>query len=460
MDSRSQRRLTVDFKAWIENIPSTTEPFFRNGLVVLDANILLDLYRVTPDARVQVLNVIRYVSDRLWVPHQAAIEFSRNRRQVVIDRTSWFKSCQNALENAPGRAIDILETAISQLKFLRETTGTTRVWDPDVVDLTREKLLERLSGAMDPALLELSTLKGEHDLHPGDMQETDIILTEIDELLAGKIGDSYSSDTLRALVEDALEFRFPNKIPPGFEDLADKGNKLRAAGDYILWRQTIDRVNKMPPGKRLVMLITKDFKRDWWTFDRKNRPKGPLPELIQEMRDSAGADLLLLSLKDFLTGAEAHLSTSIAEQTLVELDKITKHDDSMSNIADDDILYRRVRSNLWPRDLVSNARTAPLAAVTSTRLGDGIQAYSKNILSDLGLSWEDLLPSSKDGLISFPAAGLRDLGFEIFTLNDSDHPAHTLIKLPDTFSRSPSTLRLLKMRLIEIASVVYAPSAS
>lgn len=50
--------------------------FFREGLVVLDASVLLDLSRITPQARRQVLDALSSVGGRLWVPHQAAAEFS------------------------------------------------------------------------------------------------------------------------------------------------------------------------------------------------------------------------------------------------------------------------------------------------------------------------------------------------------------------------------------------------
>jgi hypothetical protein len=70
---------------------------------------------------------------------------------------------------------------------------------------------------------------------------------------------------------------------------------------------------------RLVLLITKEIKGDWWVLDAKKRPRGPRPELVQELRDATGADLLLLSLKEFMAGAKDHLSFAVSDQTLHEL---------------------------------------------------------------------------------------------------------------------------------------------
>jgi HJR/Mrr/RecB family endonuclease len=316
-------RLTVDFAGWLGNASSQPEPFFRNGLIVLDANVLLDLYRVTPDARSQVLDTLKGVADRLWVPHQAAAEFSRNRRRVVEDRTSSFKQTKQVLQSATARAIDVLVSGVEQLVYQRERNGTSRTWDIVGAGLDRESLLRRLDGVMSPALAELETLMAEHDLHLQDMQDADPLLSQIDELLNGRIGPGYTAPELRALVEEAHDFRFPNKIPPGYLD-ADKETPLRAAGDFLLWRQTIDKTTLMAGDDRLVLLITKDLKEDWWNLDTKKRPLGPRPELVQELHDCTGANLLLLTLKEFLDGAKTYLACSVSDQTLNELREVSE----------------------------------------------------------------------------------------------------------------------------------------
>jgi hypothetical protein len=159
------RRLTVDFAGWLGNASSPPEPFFRNGLIVLDANVLLDLYRITPDARGQVIDTLSGIADRLWVPHQAAVEFSRNRRRVVEERTSSFKQTKQVLQSATVKAVDVLVSAVEQLIYQRERNGTTRIWDIVGIGLDRESLLRRFDGVMGPALSELETLMAEHDLH-------------------------------------------------------------------------------------------------------------------------------------------------------------------------------------------------------------------------------------------------------------------------------------------------------
>ncbi|QUX22477.1 restriction endonuclease [Nocardiopsis sp. MT53] len=280
--------------------------------------MLLDLYRLTPTARNQVLDAFSYAGSRLWVPHQAAIEFSRNRKRVVEERMSAFKQTGRLLKTATTDAAIIIEDAIEKLQGLRDRAGTTREWHPDEAGLRREDILARLNGVMDEAIQEFEALESEHDLHPQDMQRVDSLLLRIDDLLVGKIGSGYSSSELRSYVDEAHSFRFPNKIPPGYLD-AGKESNLRAAGDFILWRQTLDRATEVAKKERLILFITKDLKADWWEYDAKGKLKGPRPELVQEMRDTAGADLLLVTLKEFIVGTKEYLSSEVSNETIESL---------------------------------------------------------------------------------------------------------------------------------------------
>src|SRR5215467_13881447 len=84
-------RLTVEFDGWLRDSPLDLKEFLEHGLVVLDANVLLDLYEVGAQARNEILGTLRSIKNRLWIPNQVALEYSRRRRQVVLDRMSSFK---------------------------------------------------------------------------------------------------------------------------------------------------------------------------------------------------------------------------------------------------------------------------------------------------------------------------------------------------------------------------------
>jgi hypothetical protein len=232
-----------ELENWIGVDTNRVAKFFTSGLIVFDTNVLLTLYRIGTDAREQVFDAFNRVRDRVWVPHQAVLEFSRNREKAVVNRLGEFKRARTVVRTAAADAVEVLEAAVDQVLLLRERTFTGRPWEPADVGLDRSSFENLLDGVMNAALAELEALEAEHDLDPKVIRETDHVLSEIDKLLFGKVGEAYPIDQLRKLVEEAELFRYPNLMPPGYLDVKDKDTALLAAGDYILWRQVIDKVS-------------------------------------------------------------------------------------------------------------------------------------------------------------------------------------------------------------------------
>lgn len=231
---------------------------------------------------------------------------------------SSYKHAKLEVRSAADDAADVIEAAVNRIRALRERSRSTREWDLASAKLDREGIEARLNGVMNQALDELEKLESEHDLAAKDMQQNDVILIEIDELLAGRIGDPYTIDKLRAIVDEAILFRYPNEIPPGFLD-SDKPTPLLAAGDVILWRQVMDKAASLAEKNRRVLLITNDRKADWWILDKKEKPIKARPELSQELRRESEADLLLLTFADFIDGAREYLASTVSESTVDQL---------------------------------------------------------------------------------------------------------------------------------------------
>lgn len=322
----TSRSLTVDFAGWLDYSGTPDREFYESALIVLDANVLLYLYEIGAVARTEVFAALAGVGVRLWVPHQAALEFSRNRKRVVKDRISRFTSVRRSLRAAARDAAGLLEDTVEQVTELRIKNRTSRPWDLAEARLDRSSLEARLDGVMDSALTELEDLEAEHDLHPQDMQGNDRLFDEIDHLLTGVIGAAPSREQLRALVEEAVSFRFPNRIPPGYSD-AGKETPLAAAGDYLLWREVLDKARDVQSSTLHVLLVTGDMKPDWWLLDEKNVPIRARPELVQEMRSEAGAELLIVSLATFINGVREYLSVHISDDTVGQLREVALESD-------------------------------------------------------------------------------------------------------------------------------------
>src|SRR5262249_44459667 len=56
---------------------------WNEGVVSIDANILLHIYRYSRQLRETLFDLMQRLGDRLWIPHRVAFEFSKNRMRVI-----------------------------------------------------------------------------------------------------------------------------------------------------------------------------------------------------------------------------------------------------------------------------------------------------------------------------------------------------------------------------------------
>lgn len=64
------------------------EQALQDGIFSIDANVLCDLWRYSPDTREKILDTMEHLSKqgRLWIAFQAVDEMHRNRLKVVRDQ--------------------------------------------------------------------------------------------------------------------------------------------------------------------------------------------------------------------------------------------------------------------------------------------------------------------------------------------------------------------------------------
>ncbi|MFI2649649.1 PIN-like domain-containing protein [Micromonospora fulviviridis] len=321
MEEAGSHDVRAMFPGWLGPTRDRRQ-FFEHAIVALDANVLLALYRITPTARNQLLSILRKIRQRLWVPHQASLEFARNRGKVIADRSTSFTDVSRSLQAAADKAAAGLYEAVDGLRKLRVSVVASRNWDEAQHGLTRAELKRRVDALIGPALHELTRLKADHDLSHHDIQgDGDSVLQELQAVLLGRVGPRYPSDRVQAIVQEAISYRYPNEVPPGYRDLKDKV-PARAAGDVILWMQLLDKARSQSSSEKLVMLVTTDVKPDWWHLDRQGNPDRARSELVQEIYDEAGAHLLLVTLDQFLEGSREYLLENVSWQTVEEVREV------------------------------------------------------------------------------------------------------------------------------------------
>src|SRR5688572_27832876 len=91
---------TRGFDAYLSPSAEDFERVLTSGLVVLDTNVLLNLYRYSALARDEFLAVLQKIGSQIWLPHQVLAEFWRRRESAVPAPIEQTHEVVDALERA------------------------------------------------------------------------------------------------------------------------------------------------------------------------------------------------------------------------------------------------------------------------------------------------------------------------------------------------------------------------
>ncbi|MGX7761027.1 PIN-like domain-containing protein [Streptomyces angustmyceticus] len=255
----------------------------RNGLVALDTNVLLDLYRMNSQVRTDMLTVLHTISERLWVAHQVIIEFWRNRQSEELISYHEKKAgvVKDALRSASDRTNRALDDWVKNVHIGENINIAAPMY---------EKLdhVRRIFSEIEKMLDE----QAHKDRVPGIRDtNTDPVIGHLEDLLDGRVGQPYTPERYAEEVNRAKE-RAERQLPPGYLDFESgkKGNE-EAAGDYLVWRQLLDEASNQEAD---VLFVTRDLKDDWWRKASSRASRLPRVELVNEFRDATGGRLFMV----------------------------------------------------------------------------------------------------------------------------------------------------------------------
>ncbi len=240
------------------------------------------------------------------MPHQVLSEFWRNRdlpsvrghhRTKAKDACAALDKAQRALSDALDRWLK--EVHLSNDKGVKEQIDSNKEGVGNI--LTNLKSLIQAQADKDALKETLTT-------------QSDPVLTKLDGLLRGRIGEPFPEATLAAALQEAKK-RSDKRIPPGHEDFKDKPVD-QAAGDYLLWAQLLDEAERR---RSDVLLVTGDVKVDWWIPGTHQVPPRPRTELITELRNRAAVQLYMLTPSQLLTQANEIFNLRVDERSVSDL---------------------------------------------------------------------------------------------------------------------------------------------
>jgi len=232
----------------------------KNTLFVLDANILLNLYRYNDETIKDFFKLLNFVKDQVFIPHHAALEYQKNRISVIAEQRKYLGSFIKALDK---------DLTIVDILFEGKEKNSYK----QVV-----KKYPELSQALENINNELQRLKNDNLdklneeakkllANSPHVNSFDSIRTELDNLQL-IVGEPYSEKELEDIYKEGAR-RYSLDIPPGFED-KDKIEKFSFSGqeyqqkygDYIIWEQ-IKLYAKNHPDLTNIIFISDDVKKDW-----------------------------------------------------------------------------------------------------------------------------------------------------------------------------------------------------
>lgn len=292
------------------HLPTSAEiaEAWKTGLVVLDTNALLDLYKLPKATREEIQDAYRAVSERIWSPFQIAMEFEFGRERVLD--SEWGKVEEAKLKVEKAR--NSIKSAIDELHLKRRGVHE----DPDRLKLAIEDASNEIFACFDAA-------KATY-VNPKDV---DSVRTFVMSLLQGRVGSPPADQAMLDALYKEGEKRYAQERPPGFKDhktgsVVVGGLRYeRKFGDLILWNQILNYFSSLPKKMDLIF-VTGERKDDWW----KKNVSGihvPHPELVSEFkRECGGRTFLMYSIENFLEASKTQLATVVSESALQQVKEI------------------------------------------------------------------------------------------------------------------------------------------
>ncbi len=295
---------------WYEPDESALREILKVGTIALDANVLLDLYRLGDELRNKVTDVLidASVRSRLFVPYQAALEYQRNRLNIAHTQSQSFAELRQELD----KLTNILAQKTNAILRDKDVRGT-------VNDTVRSKV--------DELHIFLAELEKKHVIGYRDIRTQDFVRNTIDQMLAddGQVGLAPNPEELKKRLKEADE-RYKQGIPtPGLADYVKK--KPKPEGDYLIWCELLDHARS---SERPLLFVTGDTKDDWYTKIH-GELIGPRPELRNEMSKATEHHYHQCTLDGFLRLASEHLGLHLDDDVVAGVASATAENDNVTS---------------------------------------------------------------------------------------------------------------------------------
>lgn len=280
------------------------DELWNNATFVFDTNTLLNLFRVEESSAVNVLETLRAVRDRTFIPHHVALELHRNYQNITTGHKSAFEALKNKLDSS----FADLTKAVNGLSI-----------DPRHPEIDKAKLIEEINEFKNSKIEEIKDKQKNENFSLLALR----LLGDLNEIYADKVGDEFSDEQLTEEKSKAND-RASNGIPPGIGKDENKDLKFNhnhkeyeaKHGDYFVWKQTLDYCQQNSVNH---LIFVSDERKEDWMHKEKGQVIGPRRELRDEMREAGVTHFHVYTQQRFLQEVHERNIQKISNETLEDL---------------------------------------------------------------------------------------------------------------------------------------------
>lgn len=279
---------------------ATEAKLWDSGLIVFDTCALLDFYYMTPGHQVIMSDILRYLSDRIWLPAQVVYEYEKNRDSAISKPIK--EKYQDKL--------------IQKNSFVNDLKAFINQWErqyyhPYFSTVKMQEIKDALND-IEPKIAQIKTTMAmeyqERKKEIRDIPNHDCLADAIRSL---DHGTPFSFAEIKDIVKEGA-IRYANQIAPGYKD-AETKNGIRKYGDLFVWKETLRHAKE---AKRDVIFVTNDTKADWVIVDETDRDEKaekpaaaeigmPRRELLVEFEEETGQSIWFYKSTDFIKKLES-----------------------------------------------------------------------------------------------------------------------------------------------------------
>lgn len=269
---------------------------WQECILVLDTNVLLNLYRYSFSTRDDILAQMRKFSDKLWMPYQIGWEYHNNRESVIRKTYALSNDLKVKISSKKEEFLNLFKSDYSRNPFLSSEAF--------------EKKLNKMAESF------VKFVEDKFKDAP-DLDEDDIICKELDSIFDGKVGNDFNAEELNTIYLEGMG-RYAAKVPPGYKDEAEKKSKgeRHLYGDLIIWKEMIKYSLEK---KKDIVFVSDDLKEDWLRIE-KGMKKGPRRELLREFfTETEGQHIIILTQQNFLNFVHSLPEHTVKSSTMKEV---------------------------------------------------------------------------------------------------------------------------------------------